>query len=40
MHDHREQHADGVGQQVALAADDFLARVVAGRIDKGSRSIV
>jgi hypothetical protein len=34
MDDHREQHADGVGQQVALAADDFLARVVAGRVER------
>ena len=33
-HGHREQHADGVGQQVALAADDFLARVVAGRVER------
>ena len=33
MHDHREQHADGIGQQVALAADDLLVRVVAGRIE-------
>ena len=28
MHADREQHPDGVGQQVALAADDLLARVV------------
>ena len=34
MHDHREQHADGVGQQVAFAADNPLARVVAGRIKR------
>ena len=34
MDDHREQHADGVGQQVALAADDLLARVVAGRVKR------
>jgi hypothetical protein len=34
MDDHREQHADGVGQQVALAADDLLARIVAGRIER------
>ena len=34
MDDHREQHADGVGQQVTLAPDDFLARVVAGRIER------
>jgi hypothetical protein len=33
MHDHREQHADGVGQQVALAVDDLLARVIAGRVE-------
>ena len=33
-HHHREQHADGVGQQVALAPDDLLARIVAGRIDR------
>lgn len=34
MHQHREQQADGVGQQVALAADDFLARVVARRVER------
>ena len=34
MHDDREQHVDGVGQQVTLAADDFLARVVARRIER------
>ena len=34
MHDHREQHAVGVGQQVALAAGDLLARVVARRIER------
>lgn len=34
MHADREQHPDGVGQQVALAADDLLARVVAGRIER------
>ncbi|CAB4976695.1 unannotated protein [freshwater metagenome] len=36
MHYHREQHADGVGQQVALPADDFLARVVAGRVERSA----
>jgi hypothetical protein len=36
MHDDREQHADGVGQQVTLAADDLLARVVAGRVERRS----
>ena len=34
MHHHREQHADGVGQQVALAANDLLARVIAGRVER------
>jgi hypothetical protein len=34
MHDDCEQHADGVGQQVALAADNLLARVVAGRVER------
>jgi hypothetical protein len=34
MHDDREPHADGVGQQVALAADDLLARVVTRRIER------
>lgn len=34
MHDDREQHADAVGQQVALATDNLLARVVAGRIER------
>jgi hypothetical protein len=34
MDDHRKQHADGVGQQVALAADDLFARVIAGRIQR------
>jgi hypothetical protein len=34
MHDHREQQAEGVGQQVALATDDLLARVVAGRVER------
>ena len=34
MHDHREQHADGVGQQVALATDDLLARIVAGWVKR------
>ncbi len=36
MHDDGEQHPDGVGQQVALAADDLLARVVAGRIERSA----
>ena len=36
MHDHREQQAEGVGQQVALAPDDLLARVVAGRIERSA----
>jgi len=39
MHDHREQQADGVGQQVALAADDLLARVAAGRVERSADSI-
>jgi hypothetical protein len=34
MDDDCQQHADGVGQQVALAADDRLARVVAGRVER------
>ena len=34
MDDHRERYADGVGQQVARAADDLLARVVAGRVER------
>ena len=34
MHDHREQPANRVGQQVALAADGLLARVVAGRVER------
>ena len=34
MHDDGEQHADGVGQQVALAACDLLARAVTGRIER------
>jgi hypothetical protein len=34
MHDDGEQHADGVGRQMTLAADDLLARVVAGRIER------
>jgi len=33
MHDDREQQADGVGQQVALTANHFLAGVVAGRVE-------
>lgn len=36
MHDHREKHAYGVGQQVALAANDLLTRVVAGRVERRS----
>jgi transposase len=36
MHDHREQQAERVGQQVALAPDDLLARVVAGRIERSA----
>lgn len=31
-----EQHPDGVGQQVARAADDPLARLAAGRIDRSA----
>ena len=31
-----EQQAQRVGQQVALAADDLLARVVAGRIERAA----
>lgn len=34
MDDHRQQHAVGVGQQVVLAADGLLARVVAGRVER------
>lgn len=34
MHYDREQHADGVGQQAALAVCDLIARVVAGRIGR------
>ena len=34
MHDHRQQHADGIGQQVALAAEDLLASVITGRIER------
>lgn len=34
MHDYRQQHADGVGQQVARATGDFLARIVAGRVER------
>ena len=36
MHDDGKQQAEGVGQQVALAADDLLARVVAGRVDRSA----
>lgn len=36
MHDHREQQTERVGQQVALAPDDLLARVVAGRIKRSA----
>ncbi|MBB5691885.1 hypothetical protein FHS88_004046 [Roseomonas alkaliterrae] len=34
MHDHAEQQAQCVSQDMALAPDDLLARVVAGRIDR------
>jgi hypothetical protein len=36
MHGHRQQQANGVGQQVALAADNLLARVIAGRIERSA----
>ena len=36
MHDHAEQQAERVGQQVALAPEDLLARVVAGRVERSA----
>jgi hypothetical protein len=36
MDDHREQQAERVGQQVALAAGDLLGRVEAGRIERAA----
>ena len=35
MHADREQQPEGVGQDVALAAQDLLARVIAGRVERG-----
>ena len=34
MHDHAEQQAQRIGQDMALAPNDLLARVVAGRIER------
>ena len=31
----REEQSEGVGQDVALAAKHFLARVIAGRVERG-----
>ena len=36
MHDHAEQQAERVGQQVALAPNDLLARVIAGRVERSA----
>lgn len=36
LHHDREQQAERVRQQVALAADDLLGRVVAGRVERGA----
>jgi hypothetical protein len=36
MHHDREQQAERIGQQVALAARDLLGRVVAGRVERSA----
>jgi len=36
MHDDAEQQAQRVGQDMTLAPDDLLARVVAGRIKRSA----
>src|SRR5215218_5939811 len=35
MHGDREQQAERIGQDVALAASDLLARVIPGRVERG-----
>lgn len=35
MYDNVQQHAEGIDDDVSLAAGDFLARVVALRVDRG-----
>jgi hypothetical protein len=35
MHTDREQQPEGVGQEVALAAQDLLARIIPGRVERG-----
>lgn len=35
VNDDREEEPEGVGQDVALAAENLLARVIAGRVERG-----